>query len=225
MHRFPFPLYHGTSSIFIPSIIDLGLGGHDPVAASGGVECLKRLLLLADRHLSSNDSWQIERPTLEAMCQQRVTNGNMNFRHGTIYVSPARDTAVQYALTNSHGSELLSSCINVYKQLKKTNESLVAFVEIDFPEIASLALSMSVPILIRIDGQSIASLRTEQGSDPTEQIEMMLGVGESHREDLSLFNFELIETVPNKRLNLSRIVNWSIDDYVPKYSLEPILLR
>ena len=222
MRVFPLPLYHGTSTAFTASIIQRGLGAHDPVRSSQGVECLARLLSIADDHLASSEDWMSERISIEAMTLQCVTAGNMNFRHGSTYLSPSQATAVRYALSNSHGSELLSSCIGLYQRLRTANASLVTLLEREFPEIHSLSSMEPTPVLVELKTVAVDSLRTEQGEQPQQQISRVLNSTGSMREALlQQFNFELRLPISAEDLLLHRICEWKMNDLSIEYTLEP----
>lgn len=100
MYEVPFPLYHGTSTIFLASIFEAGLGGRNPVAEYRyrAVECLDRLMNIADAVFHHSDDWGVERIGLDLMRRQTITGANINFRHGGAYVTPAERNAVGYAL-------------------------------------------------------------------------------------------------------------------------------
>lgn len=217
----PFPLFHGTSTAFLPSILKRGLGAFDPVSSANGVRCLTRLLPLADRYLLDQETWQLERIGIEFMVKQCVTNGNMNFRHGSTYCSPSEATAVRYALSNSHGSELLSSCIGLYRRLSLTASDQISFFEVEFPEIYSLSLTRPVPVLIVVQNVPGSVLRTEQGSDAIEQIYAIASA--NHDDEVAQvmfeqFNFELTAPIPSEWLVVKRIESKGLGD---EYELLP----
>lgn len=202
----PFPLFHGTSTSFLPSILTRGLGAFDPVSSANGVRCLARLLPLADRYLADRETWQVERISVEYMAKQCVTNGHMNFRHGSTYCSPSEATAVRYALSNSHGSELLSSCIGLYGQLALTAPDEVSFLKVEFPEIYSLSLTRPSPILIIMQNVCSSALRTEQGGDAIEQIREIASASDEVAQVIcQQSNFELTAPIPPERLVVKRI--------------------
>lgn len=59
-----------------------------------GVQCLDRLVNIADAVFQNSDEWGVERIGLDLMRRQTITGANMNFRHGGAYLTPAESTAV-----------------------------------------------------------------------------------------------------------------------------------
>jgi len=220
MSRIRFSLFHGTSTVFLPSILAHGLAARNPVAATKGVECLTRLLRVADKHLPDQEAWRCERIGLEAMSLQRVTGASMNFRHGGTYCSPSEATAVRYALSNSHGSELLSSCASLYARLREIVPAEVSFLETDFQSIHSLALTPSAPILLQLQGVPAAALRTEQGGDAAERISIASSAtGPVGAAILQQRNFELVLPISSVQFTVSRIVASKFSIFDLEYEL------
>lgn len=94
------PLFHGTSSLWLESIGQNGLGGawppiHEAKALLGKI--LERIPP-SDRDLGA-----------EKMVLQE--EGFTNWQHGQVYFSLAFDDAEHYARSNALGSELLSECL------------------------------------------------------------------------------------------------------------------
>ncbi|MAQ95723.1 MAG: hypothetical protein CMM84_19625 [Rhodothermaceae bacterium] len=103
------PLYHGTSSLFLPSIIEHGLGGRNPVGEYRAHDALRLALSVCDVHLVDDEEWvYLVRPTAVRMLGGEVTAGGFNFRHGAPYLSPSRRSATSYATSNKYGSEIIS---------------------------------------------------------------------------------------------------------------------
>ena len=220
MSTIPFPLFHGTSSAFLPSIFEHGLGGRNPVASARAVECLKRLITLADNHLQDQESWESKRYVLELVTQQRVTGANMNFRHGGAYCSPLENTAVKYALSNKHGSEIFSDCIGLYRELLILAPETVSFLRAEFPEIYELDKSDSLPVLLTLRDVPVDALSTEQGEDPAESIAFVSSV--TTNLDMIILqqkNFELIKPVPADKITARYIDVRRKDPFFPQYVL------
>jgi hypothetical protein len=139
----PFPLYHGTSTIWRQSIEVYGLGGVDVVQELHAIECLK-YGISSLRRLSDDKKllWEIDQ--LEILASQTTTRGGFNFRHGgRPYLTPSRSTALRYAKANRFGSEIISECIRIYEE-----HSIADMVE-KFPELFSLSKS-GVPLLVTV---------------------------------------------------------------------------
>src|ERR1700675_2209132 len=80
----PFPLYHGTNTIWRESIGDNGLGGKNIVEELGVVEFLQTAVICLDslQLCGWPDRILAEQVGLRAMALQHVTDGGFNFRHG-----------------------------------------------------------------------------------------------------------------------------------------------
>lgn len=191
----PFSLYHGTSTIFLDSILETGLGGRDVVAEWRAVECLARLITVADNVFGNSSGWIGERYGLDLMTRQAVTGANMNFRHGGAYLSPAEVSAVRYAVTNAVGSEILSECVKLLRAPALKGDALSA-VGREFPKILGLAtIEVEVlPLLIRLDAVPYAAVQTELGVNPSDQISTLLGFSPDLLSTvMQQLNFELVE--------------------------------
>ena len=189
----PFPVYHGTSTIFLPSIFEAGLGGRNPVAECRGVQCLDRLVNIADVAFQNSDEWSVDRIGLDLMRRQTITGANMNFRHGGAYVTPAETTAVGYALSNEVGSELLSECIKLYRRIATQVASEVLTLRDEFRQVFDLSLGIGKPVLIRIIDLPRASIQTEQAGDANVPIDELLNLEPGIRAIAAQqSNFELL---------------------------------
>ncbi|MCZ8014482.1 MAG: hypothetical protein O9274_02175 [Limnobacter sp.] len=191
----PFSLYHGTSTIFLASILETGLGGRNVVAEWRAVECLTRLIAVADNVFGNTPDWIGERYGLDLMARQAVTGAHMNFRHGGAYLSPTEVSAVRYAVTNTVGSEILSECVKLLRAPALEGEAL-SEVGREFPSILGLAAIEveAQPLLLRLDAVPLAAVQTEQGVNPSEQISMLLSFSPDLLSTVGQqFNFELVE--------------------------------
>lgn len=222
MHTIPFPLFHGTSSAFASSILKQGVGSCNPVAEMRGVECLRVLASIAEKHLEGDHEWMAERHMIEAMSHQRVSGGGFNYRHGTVYCSPAKSIAVRYALSNAYGSELLSTCLNLYAKLRAFVPDRVGFIETEFYSLFLLAQEKPEPILIELKNLFASSLLTEQGHDPSERIKRISSASTpTEKIALQQCNFELTKPIFQENFNIWRIIPLEIDMPFSKYDLEP----
>jgi hypothetical protein len=102
----PIPLYHGSSSLFLGSIIRFGLGGLNPIAEWNVLEFARVIYPLVDKHVSTRDDFVVKAQSFKFMVEQN--SAAMNFQHGDTYLSPSRLTAVRYAVNKKYGSELLT---------------------------------------------------------------------------------------------------------------------
>src|SRR5690349_20133729 len=91
--KMPIPLYHGTSSLFLGSILRAGLGGVNPISQWKVLEFAQEIYPLVEKHLSTQDDFMVKAQTFKFMVEQ--TSAAWNFQHGDTYLSPALSTAVR----------------------------------------------------------------------------------------------------------------------------------
>ena len=108
-----FPLYHGTSTLFLDEILRSGLGGINPIEDWGVLDCIRDLRDLAEQHAGK---WYIPlKYVTDVMCEQ--LEGRFDWRHGSVYLTAFRNKAISYAIHNEYGSEIVSRCMALYKRL------------------------------------------------------------------------------------------------------------
>ena len=215
--RMPVPLYHGTSTLFLPSIQSGGLGAKDPNVTFRTREMLDEL--------ASAREWNwYEDPDLVAirnMIDQRVASGGFNFRHGGTYLSPSKPTAIRYALSNRFGSELLSTTFCMFEKLKAYDLHKAHEISEKYSELLELQEMPHQPLLVEALDVPIQNLRSEDGEDPTHTLSMLRENADGlHRFIWQQLNFEL--TAPHSAVNLKYycIERRNADPIFPEYSLE-----
>jgi hypothetical protein len=93
----PFPLFHGTSSIWRASIEAHGLGGRDVIQELHARECFRAIVIHLDNLPSHRRPDEYVLGKLRLLASQAVDEG-LNFRHGGgVYLTPSRQTALSYA--------------------------------------------------------------------------------------------------------------------------------
>jgi hypothetical protein len=96
----PFPLFHGTSDIFLSSIRQHGLGGKNIIVEWRGLEFLRTAMSMLDQHIDrTNPETQLHWKILEAVAAQQVDH--FNWRHGGTYLIAAEFRAELCGLTPS----------------------------------------------------------------------------------------------------------------------------
>ena len=190
-----FPLYHGTSSIFIESILKQGLGASRPK----GIFDINILQNLADELSNKSQStewWQANSLIIEKMIAQKVTQAGFNFCYCGTYFSPSRSTAVNYA-NNVFGSELISEIFFAHKALHDVNPKAALKVIPNSHALHELFNKKHQPIILKTSYIKASSLRTEQGESVEQQLKGMIRTRDSFPPDeleiiWQQFNFELI---------------------------------
>ncbi len=141
-------LYHGTSSIFLDSIISNGLGGIDPIAEWDILELSKEVYTLSEQYLQETDLFRNASDLLNNMVEQY--SGGSNFQHGNTYLSPSRFTAVNYSASAEYGSELLSYTMRFLKKLNDRNIPNLKELRKKYKNIFDLINVRPAPILVEV---------------------------------------------------------------------------
>jgi len=218
----PFPLYHGTSTVFLEDIKSLGLGAKDPLAEIGIHEFIADLLPVIDANLGGTAIYEARRQSFGMMAEQK--RAAMNFQHGQTYLSPCKQTAIRYAVNKHYGSELLSYCMVFLKMLLDREVSGVADVLYQrHPAMFRYVDISASPVLVRADEVPASALRTEHGEDASELVKRLLDLrakkGESFEKWAQQGNFRLVSPLlPTQSAAwLVNVLEW--DSFAPKYKL------
>jgi hypothetical protein len=210
--------YHGTSSIFLNSIIKFGLGGINPNIKYKNLELLKYLSKESERKISNKPEYLNVRNAILGMANQKsveleISNGEKfiaNYEHSRIYVGMTLERALIYACDNKFGSEILEHCILLFKLLKKNDSNFHLPPELNLFNIEKYIDKEFKPILIEIDGINSEELETEFGKNGTEYIINLkkilpnLSKTESIRK-LAYSNFRLLKPIGIKRMKIYEV--------------------
>ncbi|NGP53578.1 hypothetical protein G6N75_08690 [Thioalkalivibrio sp. XN8] len=221
-------LYHGTSSLFLRSIQEFGLGAKNPVDAWRILEFGRYVLPLAEAYLEARSEYLVQVDAFRTMLSQ--SRAGMNFQHGNTYASPSKFTAVRYALSNRHGSEILSYALSLFEaMLIKSVPGLPGPVPEQYPKIWQALNARSAPILIRVKSAPISALRSEFDEPPEEQVEWLESLRTSDSEVFPVLaqqcNFRIIQPTDPSMLEISLIVASGHDPTGPEYRLYPLSLE
>src|SRR6185436_6009388 len=219
-------LYHGTSTLFLDSIIQYGLGGINPVFEWNILELSKKVYELSEQYLKETRLFKVSSFSFKKMTEQS-NNGTFNFRHGDSYLSPSQETACRYAINKEYGSEILTYTINFLKELLNQD---IPYVKGElfrkFPKIFGLIEAKPSPLLIQIKNINADSLLTEHGDKPKHNFNRLQ---EYMREGKNLFdtlsqqiNFRLTKPISpdNLKFLLINVQKW--DNYSPEFNLYEI---
>lgn len=202
---FTIPLFHGTSAFFAKRIHEVGLGSCNPIDEYVVLPFLKAVYEACDATFDRNDGlWAAHRIVLQPMMQQQVL-GSANFQHGHAYLTPCRNSAVGYALSNRWGSELITQALNLYKKLVSANpKACDQFLGspvlrlLDEPHIPCLVTATSVPT---------SMLAAEDGGPVSKQIEILSTLWETMNQDGVTFNinFRLIAPLSTTSIKIETL--------------------
>lgn len=220
-------LFHGTSTLFLDSIIQNGLGGLNPVAEWKLLELCKEVYELSEQHLKETNLFQVSSFSFKKMAEQS-NGGAFNFQHGDSYLSPSKQTAARYAINKEYGSELLTYTINFLKELLNKD---IPYVKTDlfrkFPKIFGLIKAKPSPLLIQVKNVNASSLLNEHGEDPKYNLEQMQEMMNDRKElydaVMQQTNFRLTAPVETSNLKfwLINVQKWN--NLTPQYNLYQII--
>ena len=174
--------YHGTSSLFIESILKNGLGGINPNLKFKNLELLKFIYGQCENTLFNEEEYSILiRETTLAMIRQtdliiKRENQNeetFNFRHQEIYVSLSEFKALTYSVTNKIGSEILQRSYDLYQLLLKNKVKVDIPKNLNYYEIENLEIEKIRPLLIKTKKVKKDNIIQENGYDGEEFIEIL----------------------------------------------------
>ncbi len=197
MKKLPFPLYHGTSTLFTDSIKANGLGGNDIIKELRVLNFLSELETLADTTLTNNENW-IYSPKYSI---SQITSQKTGFQHGQVYLSPSRHTAGRYS-QRTFGSEAISSVFEVVDILRSNNIQISNDLLNRFQAIMHLETVEKKPILYEISDLPVDYLLMgEKGEDVNIQIDKVMKIIEKYGFDGILghaqqINFRLAKPIP-----------------------------
>lgn len=213
-----FKFYHGTSSIFLESIRERGLGGINPNIEYRNLDLLKFLSDESEKYLLDNEEYLKIRNSAVAMARQtdlimRTEPGDnlvFNYRHDGIYVSLTRERAVIYACINGYGSEILAYSIDMYLQLKSKFQDYQLPNELNKFGIEKFINKKHKSILIEIEGLNETELETEYGHDAKIlldklRIKIPNMTPKEKFELLQYANFKLLKPVPQDKMRFFEI--------------------
>jgi hypothetical protein len=215
----PFKYYHGTSSIFLYSIMQSGLGAINPNIKYKNLELLQYLYDEAEKCLCNSEVYQKIRPSTFCMVNQiamenTFENGQkklLYFRHKNIFLALSELIAVRYAVINKYGSEILERCIFLYELLNKNDSKFKIPDEINLSQIEHLINSKPYPVLIEACDIDDNDLDKEDGKTAAEALNFLRNVLPSvtEKEKLELLahcNFELLKPTSPQQLKFFKII-------------------
>ena len=188
--KLTFPLYHGTSTLFLDDIKKEGLGGTNIVDKYDLITPLKKLHSIEKKY---REDWKYF-DYIDDIIKQKSEGAN--FQHGQVYLSPSYRTAFRYATSNKYGSEILSIIIDLYH---KVIERGISF-EFENIFIKSILDKEYSSILIEVSDIPVEYLLTENGeSDVKYDIEEILEYG---AEECEQTNFRLSKVIPVEKFKI-----------------------
>lgn len=223
--QLPFPLYHGTSTLFLNDIVEYGLGGKKPFEELNILDLARKIQPHAKEHLMESHKSFV--PSFQQMVEQ---NSGLfwNFQHGETYMSPYDLTAIRYASHNIYGSELLSHTMELLRALVEKNiDKVTKDIFQEHRKEFRLLEVLPAPILIEAKGVSPDFLAGEHvNGDHIEILRQLMNNPFNPTIDKNSYcemkksgmqsNFRLVKAVPAEQLTV-----WLINFTSPRQKLFP----
>ena len=227
MAQLEFPLYHGTCTLFLESIAQHGLGGWDPIKEWRVLECLRKVLPIAEKHARCSEALSGNVGNARLMADQ--VSAKMNFQHGAVYLSPAKETAVRYACGKKKGSEVISRTILIIEELcrlKVIDEC--GDVSNEYPELLNVLNIEPAPVLIKVVSIDVGMLLSEFGAPASGNLAKIRELQDrlpcSWEKLSQQFNFRLTQPIPASDLSVNLIAVRKWQPSAIDYGLLPISL-
>ena len=170
------PLHHGTSSLFLESIQEHGLGGVNPIEQLRVREYFNEVFKLCDIAFAGDAEWEVCKSVPKMLMDQISKGDSANYQHGDTYLSPSRGSAVGYALTNRFGSELISNAHRLFILIKERRPELLENSELMHHPLQDILGKSHKPILLKINSIPISILASEGGGSPEKTLEDIKGM-------------------------------------------------
>ncbi len=217
------PLFHGTSSLFVKSIIKYGLGVRNPLEDLEILPFIKRLFSLADGLIPNDEWWSINKWIIK-----RMMNQDPHFRHGYTFLSPSRLTAARYAINNPFGSELISFGIKLYQIICEHHPKFSFPVMIERSPVLKLIHRTHDPVLAEIPQVDLSLLKGEKGENSKQVMMNLISIPSTIDDEcFEIFcqqtNFQLMRPLKPGDVKLYKIYLTEDDLKFPKYYLKQIV--
>lgn len=205
--------YHGTSTLFLPSILANGLGGINPNIKYQTIQLLRHLYFDCEKFLLDNEEFRKHARTTVAMINQESIDIEIDnqvqafhFRHHVIYVSHHEYTAVKHAVINKYGSEIVCRLSLLFSLLKSKIQDYQLPNELDKIGLNKIMSKEYQPVLIKTKPLDHTYLAKEDSKTSKEALELMKAVERFAPKDtyelLSQYaNFELLKPLPPQDLS------------------------
>jgi|GEM_PF-7015431 len=164
-------LYHGTSTLFLESIKESGLGAVNPVEKYRLHELLAYLTSECELRTPDDLDFNRTKRTTYAMLNQDPfyrhpddeQQRQLNFRHGATYLVAKEMGAAFYACQNRLGSELLSRCELLVRVLLTNREPVNIPLSLNGIGLEIAVNTQHLPILIEVNNVPLSCLNNEHG--------------------------------------------------------------
>lgn len=195
-------LYHGTSSIFLPSIQEHGLGGCSIFEKYDLRSLFSVLCNELEENSDKSEWWMLNDFLCKIMIENKVSPGGMNFRYGETYLTPSIETATRYAESSEYGSEYLSTFVAAFEAVKDISVDTAERVIPPSSPLQELISSPRSPLLISVSNVHKDDLSTESDRDLEEQLEQ---IKNDHEVLWQQSNFSINRTISFDQLTIETL--------------------
>lgn len=201
---FTIPLYHGTTSLFVDSIMQHGLGGEDPLLKYKVKEFMNELYVLAEKQKWEDEEWIEFRTQLQPIVFQKTLENVLNFKHGETYITPSLEVAIKYAKENPFGCEYLTYLRTFFAFLVSRDLKGLRELSIDQPVLKAWE-APNDPYLITLNNVEIENVIPETDQNLAvhiEEIDKLLAVGVHGPHSFKLKKAITVDDLIVKRLGI-----------------------
>lgn len=197
--EFSIPLYHGTSSAFIPSIEEFGLGGINIYEKYNVLPTLEELISICRKELKEECTEWVKAQSIFDISTP-IHEGYSNQQHVNVFVTPSMERAtIRYAKPNSLGSETLSILKTLFDKLKVAHSDQLEQVFHENMELLDILNTETFPIVIQVNDLIVSDL-THESHDASvqfvfEELRELIEESPDHLEH-SLMTYDFILKKP-----------------------------
>ncbi|MBD1389458.1 hypothetical protein IC617_08465 [Neiella sp. HB171785] len=206
MNTLPFALYHGTSSLFLESIMTQGLGAERPVLQHSVIEMIAKMVDAFEARFPMNKEWM----DYSWFAKRMVANEDgqrFSFRYGGgAYYSVCPGRALGFA-RKRHGSEAISALVELHEILHRLAPDLADSIYPCDHDLREFLAQPASPVILKVSRIDKGDLRAENGGPIGETLDYMTeiffmkskGVQAVQREQT---NFECLAVVPPEHIEV-----------------------
>lgn len=226
--NYPFPLYHGTSSIFLSSILETGLGGKNIIKELKVQDLAKEMFPFVIENFGKNKPFFKTTCEIESFKRMAQNIESDIFQYGDIYVTACLSHAYGYATSSPWGSELLSYVFLFFDRLMAINVKECETWKKKYPEIFNFKNTKGTPLILSLSGVKFSDLLTERGDEISEdeinetfKSKTAGGLSEDIRKQLGRFRLKHTVDKSNLKIYIPVTVNSHPNDRFDLIELDP----
>lgn len=217
----PVKLYHGTSTIFLPGILENGLGATNVVKEWGILDLARDIFPLVQKEHSDHTYFNCFKEMVDQSCK----GVSWNFQHGDVYLSASPRFAAEHPSFRKWGSEILTHTLTFVQVLLNAENPQIKLILAKYPKAKELLTATSEPILIELDGISYENLLSEDGKpvqqDYKDNLKNFSEKYPDNDEFLQIFKYRLKSVIPQEKFKVYKIEGLNTNYFDFKYKLIP----